>query len=408
MSKTSVLFINRVYPPARGASGRMLRDLARAMAEKGWAVSVLTTGEEAGLEKDGAVDVIRVKAPHTPRGVFDYGVILMKLALAAMTRPKADLVVSMTDPPMLILAGAMFAQFKKCRHVHWCQDLYPDLLPAVGLDVPKPLLEQFKKITRRAMRRCDKVITIGRCMARQLTLSGVAPSRIAVIPNWPDQEILSPSVDNDAYKPFLVKNPDAIRPVEQQIRDDSPKFRVLYAGNLGKAHPVKSLLEAAAGLSHYPEIEFCFVGEGQRYERLGQERAKRGLDNVKLLPYQPIGNLRYVMESGDIHIVTMRDDAAGLLVPCKFYSAMAVGRPCIFVGPEDSEIATVIRDFAAGTVVPPRDPQRLIDAILDYRMNGENWFSAQRGAQEAGRAFIPAHAIDAWIARAEESLMEPI
>lgn len=408
MAKASVLFINRVYPPARGASGRMLRDLARAMAEQGWDVRVLTTGEEAAQEKDGQVAVIRVKASQRPQGALSYAYIWVRLMLAAVMQPRADLAVSMTDPPMQILIGGLFAKIKKCRHVHWCQDLYPDLLPAVGLDVPRFLLNRFKILARTAMRRCDKVITIGRCMARQLTLSGVEPSRIAVIPNWPDQEILSPTKDQDSYKPFLVKNPDAIRPVEQQIRDDNPKFRVLYAGNLGKVHPVRSLLDAAAGLSGYPEIEFCFVGDGPRYERLGQERAKRGLDNVKLLPYQPIGNLRYVMESGDIHVVTMRDDTSGMLVPCKFYSAMAVGRPCIFVGPEDSEIATVIRDFAAGTVVPPRDPQRLIEAILDFRMNGDSWFSAQRGAQEAGRAFIPAHAIEAWIARAEESLTEPI
>ena len=78
-AKPSVLLINRVYPPARGASGRMLRDLAREMARAGWIVSVLTTGEKTFSEKDGGISVFRVAAPTNPRGVLSYGRVLFKL-----------------------------------------------------------------------------------------------------------------------------------------------------------------------------------------------------------------------------------------------------------------------------------------------------------------------------------------
>lgn len=406
--KQSVLFINRVYPPARGASGRVLRDLAQGFTEQGWEVTVLSTGPRAVQEKDGKVTVIRVKSPMKGKTVFGYARAWLKLLFGALKQEKPGLVVTLTDPPMTILIGRIFSKVKKCRHMHWCHDLYPDLLPYVGLDLPQPVMQFLKKNTRRSMKRCDKVISIGRCMAKQLTHTGVEPARVAVIPNWPDYEILDPAKAGSEYKPFQLKNPDAVRPSDQQVRDNNPKFRVLYAGNLGRMHPIQSLLDAALFMQEMPEIEFCFIGDGPNYARLAQERAKRGIENIRLLPYQPAEKLRYVMESGDIHIVTLKEDAAGLMVPCKFYSALAVGRPVIFIGPEDSEVTRVIRDFKAGMVVPPRDTAKLVEAITEYRMNSDTWFTHQSGALEAGKAFTPNHSIEEWIKRAEDALVEPL
>lgn len=404
----SVLFINRVYPPARGASGRVLRDLARYFADNGWDVSVLTTGTDAVQEMDGKVKVIRVKSVLKSKTAWGYMRAWIALFMRAMKMPAPGLVVTLTDPPMTIMTGRIFSKFKKCRHIHWCHDLYPDLLPLVGLDLPAPVMQVLKKHTRKAMKKCDKVISIGRCMAKQLTHTGVEPARVAVIPNWPDYEILDPSKAGSDYKPFQLKNPDKVRPADQQVRDDNPKFRVLYAGNLGRMHPVQSLLDAALFMQEMPEMEFCFIGDGPSYTRLAQERSKRGIENIRLLPYQPAEKLRYVMESGDIHVVTLRDDAAGLLVPCKFYAALAVGRPVIFIGPEDCEITRVIRDFKAGVVVPPRDTAKLVEAITQYRMDSDTWFLHQTGAIEAGKAFTPDHSMEEWIKRAEDALVEPL
>lgn len=404
----SVLLINRVYPPARGASGRVLRDLARGFADKGWDVRILTTAPKASLEKDGDVRIQRVKCTMKGKSVFSYIKVWFTLLMAAKKHSAPSLVVTMTDPPMTILIGRIIAKMKKCRHMHWCHDLYPDLLPYVGLPLPQPIMQTLKKHARRSMKKSDKVVVIGRCMAKQLTHSGVEPSRVAVIPNWPDYEILDPSKAGSDCKPFQLKNPENVRPRDLQVKDDSPRFRVLYAGNLGRMHPVQSLLDAALFLQERPEIEFCFVGDGPNYDRLAQERAKRGIENICLLPYQPVKRLRYVMESGDVHVVSLREEAAGLLVPCKFYSALAVGRPTIFIGPEDCEIARVIKDFNAGTVVPQREPAKLIEAITEYRLNSDKWFAHQTGAAEAGKVFTPDQSIDAWIKRAEDSLVEPL
>jgi hypothetical protein len=113
------------------------------------------------------------------------------------------------------------------------------------------------------------------------------------------------------------------------------------------------------------------------------------------------------MESGDVHLISMAEDAAGLLVPSKLYSALAVRRPCIFVGPVQSEAARVINDFKAGAVVPQDEPEILAQTIIGLRSNSEAWFSAHEGASKAGRIFIPDEAIAAWIKRARDTVGLP-
>lgn len=437
MRRPTVLFLNRVYPPVRGATGRVLRDLARSFAQEGWQVTVITTGPQAAKERDGSIRVIRLKGPERPRHALSYAWIWLRMTLAALRQPPTHLVVTMSDPPFLIHAGQMVKRWKKARHIHWCHDLYPDIFPALGVRLPGFMLRLFKRWSRKAMREADKVIVIGRCMAKTLTLDGMSPKGITVIPNWPDLELrpaggygpltgpakvramngrrngMNGHAVNGAhghhaqdYINGAINGAAGFKPFDAQIKA-GPKFRVLYAGNIGRAHPVDVILDAAEILQEeHPEIEFVFVGDGPRYDFLARERSRRRLDNVRLLPFQPASKLREVMESGDVHLISVKEEAAGLMVPSKLYAALAVERPCVFIGPAQSEAAKVITDFKAGVVVHQDQPEELARQIKNFRQNDSDWFAAHHGAASAGQIFLPEEAINAWIDRAW-SVVEP-
>lgn len=411
MRRPSVLFINRVYPPVRGATGRVLRDLARSFAREGWQVTVITTGPKALTERDGAVRVIRVKGPENVDGFFGYLWVWIKMMIQAMRLPATHLLVTMTDPPLFVVAGQIIRRFKKNRHIHWCQDLYPDVLPSLDVKFPKFLASYFRGLSRRAMRGADKVIVIGRCMARHLSQDGFDPKQITVIPNWPDFELVRPEgrkdfngystsegVANDSWLETAELN--GYRTHDQQVKQ-GPKFRVLYAGNIGRAHPIETVLSAAEQLNQeQPDIEFVFVGDGPRYDEIAYQRSKRHLDNVRLLPFQPANRLKDLMESGDVHLISMREEAAGMIVPSKLYASLAAQRPCVLVGPEHSEVAKVIHDFKAGSVVAQGHPSELAEEIRQLRLNSDKWFQAHAGAASASQIFVPRESINAWIERA--------
>ncbi|HNQ91835.1 MAG TPA: glycosyltransferase family 4 protein [Alphaproteobacteria bacterium] len=410
MQKPSVLFVNRVYPPSRGATGRVLRDLAHAFARDGWEVTVLTSGASSSEVMDGPVRVKRVKASGK-KALSAYFWVWVKLLVAALFMPKHKMIVTLTDPPMLVVAGRILARIKGSSHIHWCHDLYPDILPVLGLKISSKVMSFLKGMSRRAMKSCDRVVVVGRCMAKHLAFTGLDMSKVTIIPNWPDLE-LTARASMTSGVPIRVKaaanaNLDgkSLRPKNPFFVDESPKFRVLYAGNLGRAHPISTILDAAALLMpDHPEIEFVFVGDGVGYERIAQERARRGLDNIRLLPAQPLSRLKELMESGDVHLISMKHEAAGMLVPSKLYAALAAGRPCILIGPDHTETARVIREYGAGRVVAQGHARQLASEILSFRTDGDKWFAAQVGANRAGEDYAPNRSISSWIKNARDTI----
>ncbi len=399
MRRPTILFMNRVYPPVHGATGRVLRDLAESFAREGWHVTVVSAGERAGEERRNGVRIIRVKGAERPSNVFVYMLIWLKMLIMALRLKGRHVVVSMSDPPLVVVAGSIVARIKKSRHINWCHDVYPEVMPALGMAVPNFLMDIFVFLRRRAMKKCDKVIVNGRCMARYLAQDGLDMPHISMIPNWPDIDLTDPERIESEGVSYKEPDPDMLRPFDRLLKSER-KFRVLYAGNLGRAHPFDTILDAAEILKEKnKDIEIVFVGGGARYDDLVEERAKRGLDNIRMLPFQPAKNLRDVMESGDVHLVTLKDEAAGFMVPSKLYSGLAVGRPCILIGPRESETAKVIRDFEAGYVVAEGDGESLAEAIATMRDDGDAWFSAHHGAIQARQVFTPKDSITAWMDR---------
>jgi glycosyltransferase involved in cell wall biosynthesis len=402
MHQPSITFLNRVYPPGRGATGRLLRDLARSLAREGWRVTIITTGPQAARERDGSIKVIRIKGPDKPAGILSYTWVLAKMYWTALRQPADDMIVTMTDPPLLAIIGDWLRKRKKAAHIHWCHDVYPDLLPALDKAVPDFAMKYLTAKSLKAMQNADKIIVIGQCMAKKLVKKGVEKKKLAFIPNWPDFEL----VDKIPARTPREGHHQGELFEDGSSEDDTPRrFRVLYAGSLGLAHPVETIIEAAEILAHEePLVEFVFVGEGTQYDALAEERSRRHLDNIRLLPYQPVGRLKQIMESGDIHIISMKEAAAGLLVPSKLYAALAAHRPCVFVGPDKCEIADTLKEYNAGITTPQNDPQALAKAILAYVYDGDMWYAAHEGAKAASQIYRPKQSIEAWIKRARKVL----
>ncbi|MDH5723502.1 MAG: glycosyltransferase family 4 protein [Alphaproteobacteria bacterium] len=401
MKRPNILFMNRIYPPTRGATGRVLRDLAVKMAREGWHVTIIASGPVAGQGREKNVRIIRVKGPEKPSNAFVYMWVWIKMLALALRLKRRHLIVTMTDPPLLIYVGRIVAWIKKSHHVHWCQDLYPDLFPVIGTKMPSFLMKFMKTLNLESMRSCDKIVVNGQCMGENLVHQGVGLEKLEFIPNWADTELNNPDFQQRDMKKIAEHYPvseDAARPHAEQIKHKSDKFRLLYAGNIGRAHSVNIILDAAEILSDKKvDAEIVFVGDGSRFDYVQEQRAKRHLHNIKLLPYQPPERLREIMESGDVHLVSMKDEACGLLVPSKFYSAIAVARPVIFIGPENSEVSEAIKEFEAGLLVSNDSAELLAEAILFYLSDGEAWFTAHKGAAEARKTYNPENSIDTWL-----------
>jgi glycosyltransferase involved in cell wall biosynthesis len=113
-------------------------------------------------------------------------------------------------------------------------------------------------------------------------------------------------------------------------------------------------------------LSYCFVGDGYLKQQLADLIQQEQWSHVIFLPYQAKERLRYSLAAGDVHLVTLKANMAGLSVPSKIYGIMAAGRPVIFIGPPDSEVAHLVREAACGFVIGPGDVEGAVQALLSY------------------------------------------
>ena len=150
------------------------------------------------------------------------------------------------------------------------------------------------------------------------------------------------------------------------VRGWEDRFVILYSGNLGLAHEFDTVLGAAELLRDEQRFLFAFVGEGPRLAQVRQEAARRGLPNVEFRPHVRREDLGQSLTSGDVHLVTLREGVAGLLVSSKIYGILAAGRPTLYVGPQEGEIPRILREGSCGTCLRVGDSAGLAAAIRRY------------------------------------------
>jgi glycosyltransferase involved in cell wall biosynthesis len=382
----SILFINRVYPPAKGATGDMLQGMAETLAARGWEVSILTTAEPGEPKKSTrrGVRIFRAGGALSRRNVLlravSYVFMIPWLITRALLLPRTDFVVTMTDPPMLAVAGLAMKFFKRNRVIHWAQDLYPEVAEELGV-LPRgnPATNLLRRLSTEALAQGDGVVAIGRCMASRLTARGISYAKISIIPNWapPIQSL------DRANNPF------------RQAHGLEGQFVVVYSGNMGLAHDFDTVLDAADSLRGQ-RIVFLFIGDGPRRVEVEAAARLRRIDNIRFLPSQPADKLSESLSAADAHLVTMRPNLCGLVVPSKIYGVLAAGRPCLFVGPADSEAARLLRETDSGFVVEPGQSAQLASEILDWASDPTLHAAASRKARIAGAACTAQNAAEAF------------
>ncbi len=250
---------------------------------------------------------------------------------------QGDVFVALTDPPLISVASALAARMRGCTHVNWLHDLFPEIAGVLGI-LPCRICHWMLTRLRNWSLRCSQMnVAIGEGMADRLASQGLPANRIAVIHNWSDASNISP-----------------VAAMNNQLRTAwglSDKFVVGYSGNLGRAHDPQTILKAAEILRHDEEIRFLFIGGGHFFKVLEAEAHRRGLTNVIFKPYQPKDQLSDSLSVADLHLISLLPKLEGLIVPSKFYSVAAAGRPTIFIGDRSGEIPRLLYDAKCGAAV---------------------------------------------------------
>lgn len=398
------IFINRFFYPDHSATSQMLSDLAFGLAKRGISVTVISSRLAYGsgimnapsFETIQGVTVRRIWTTRFGRShlilrSIDYLSFYVAAALSLLrVTGRGDVVIAMTDPPMLSLFAAPITKLRGAFAINWVQDLFPEIAEAldVGGKPAHRLFALLRNLRNVSLRCANRNVAIGEVMAQRLNQANI--TNVRVISNWADCNTLVPIAHENNHL--------------RTSWDLSERFVVGYSGNLGRAHDITILIEAietleraiAHQVAHRP-VHWLFIGGGHALETLKREVYAHKLKSITFRPYQPREKLSESLSAADVHIVSLKPDLEGLIVPSKFYGIAAAGRTILNIGDRNGEIARLIDRHGCGTTIANGDSAALVAAIIAFANDPHRCSEmGQRARMACEVLYSKTAAIDAW------------
>ncbi len=363
---TAWVFYHYLYPDNVVSSIHMTQ-LCEGLQSRGWAVTGLSGNrgcrdEQASYPSDDEHHGVWYRRYWRPawtqsstRGrLLNAAWMIVAWSLAARSYDPPDAIVIGTDPILSVTAAIFWKLW--CPHtrvLHWCFDLYPEAAFADGMLSPSGRPARLlRSLMKRAYAACDAIVDIGPCMRRRLA-AYVSPARTNTIVPW------------------ALEEPADVLPVARAERQEiagHAALAMLYSGNFGRAHLYEDFL-ALATILQGENAALAFSIRGNREAELRaavRELPARSSCPVRMVAFAPAECLLDRLAAPDVHMLSLAPGFSGLVVPSKFFGALAIGRPILFSGSADSSIAEWIEQYRLGWVLTPYNVASIARELLDY------------------------------------------
>ena len=359
-NRPRILVLNQYYWPGVEATAHLLTELCEALALE-YDVSVVTGvlhGHEDApkkLEHNG-VRITRVASTSYERSELgrraaNYVSYLGSALQHALTGPRPDLVLCMTDPPIIGDIGVLVGRRTGAPVLVISQDVFPEIATELDRLRNPVVVGVLRTLVGAYLRRADRIVAIGETMRERLEAKGAPPERLRVIPNWVDSGEITPQPRDNEWA---------------RRHDLAGRFVVMHSGNVGHAQDLDSLVRSATFLRDREDVQIVIAGFGARHaEMVALARRLEVEDAVRFLPYQKRERLPLSLSSADVHVVGLARGLSGYVVPSRLYGILAAGRPVIVGAEDESETARLVREVGCGIVVPPARPDLLARAIRE-------------------------------------------
>ena len=370
MQQRRILFCNQHYHPDVAATALALTDLCEFLATRNMEVHVIASrGAYDSKEREKSYEVLngvhihRVAATSFGRKsnlfrMVDYGTFFLLAILKSLFMRRFQVVVTLTTPPLLTLMGTVLGWIKRSRHVIWSMDLHPEAEIAAGMTSESSLIAKILlKLNGISVRRTERIVALSPDMRKRLLRYQYPEGHIDWIRIWSDQDEVKP------MERALVKSA-----IPEPFRE---RFIVNYSGNMGLAHEFETMKSALLAFKNRHDIGFIFGGGGPKKAMLETFAAEHQLTNVAFLPYMDRSEINMALGRGHINWLSLSPEFVGIASPSKAYGYMASGRPIVFVGEPDSDIARDIAEADCGYAVKIGDTDGLVKAIETLKDSAE-------------------------------------
>lgn len=369
-----VCFISGYYYPDVTADSHLNLTLCEGLKTLGYEVHVIAPVPSRGLTCDlkkiykniskettsSGIIIHRVGYQSCPRNIivkgFDW---LAKIVFLCLESKKidADVFIIMSTPPMLGMLGRYIN--KKAKTIYRLQDIFPDnLILTDKVKCDGYLFKLLKKMERYMYQVNDAIVTISKDMKKHVIENNDISNKVDVVYNWID---INKCIPIDRDENILIK--------EWKLPKNC--FYVVYAGNIGVAQNVKTILKTAEVLRTYNDIQFIIIGDGSKKKAVIEYLKENNCRNVKLYNMQSLELVSHVYSLGDVGIVSLKKDISKLAMPSKTWSIMSAGRAVICEIDSYSELNKIINNNSCGYTCEPNDYKVMAEKILELYKDRE-------------------------------------
>lgn len=359
-----ILILSQWYPPEPAL---LLQELAQSLQALGHEVTVLTgfPNYPSGQLYPGysvrfrqretlaGVTVVRVPLypEHSKSGVrraLNYLSFACSAAMLGRWRvPRPD-VMFVYHPPLTVgLPAYVLSRLWRVPFVYQIQDMWPETLAATGMFHNERLLGWVGHFAKWVYAKAAAILVISPGFFRNLVDKGVPPEKIRVISNWVDPE----TYYRAAPEPQLA-----------QELGLAGRFNVMFAGNMGEAQGLETVVDAAKLLEDDPQVQFVMVGDGIALPGLQQLVQDQQVTNVRFLGRYPAQEMPRLYALADALLVHLRDNPLfRITIPHKTLAYLGSGKP--IVAAVAGDVADLVVSVGAGIACAPENPSALAAAV---------------------------------------------
>lgn len=396
-----ILMLTQYFPPESGAAQVRLKELAKGLQSNGHQVTVVTAfpnhpsgvipphyrGRFRMKDEVEGIPVWRTWIYPVQRGRFwkrllNYFSFVFSSFWGLSKAGKQDILFFESPPLFLGITAIIYGWITRIPIIMNISDLWPESAVALGLVNSRWMIKVAEALEKLLYRRAWKISCQTEGIMKSLLDRGVPKEKVTFLPNGVNLELFAPRErDVEMAERLGIKEED---------------FVLIYAGTMGYAQGLESVILTAEIMKDKDNFRFLFVGDGTERPKLEALVQEKALSNVSFVDFQPVQEMpRYYSLSSASIIPLKKNKLFEGARPSKMFPALGSAVPVIYSG--EGEAAALVLSSGGGVVVEPENSEELAKAIIELSKNPARHEMGKKGRQFVKEHYTWSQIIRSWL-----------